>query len=183
MSCTGSWSPTGARQSPSADQLQPRRGRGLHPPRRRPRCRAPHHHAGRHTRRCRRVRRTRLGRRPHRRHRNPRRQQSAHPRHPRRSRRRELRRPASQGPTPPLFPTAAQPRRPQPGSRLAQPPEGLGLDPGEDDNTIPGREQPATALDREVPITSGVIPVTPGPWAPLCPSPFGVSCSARPTPE
>ena len=66
-------------------------------------------------------------------------QQPAHPRHPRRSRRRELRRRASQGPTPPLFPTAAQPRRPQPGSRLAQPPEGLGLDPGEDDDTIPRR--------------------------------------------
>jgi hypothetical protein len=70
----------------------------------------------------------------------PRREPPAQPRTPRRGGHRDLIR----QPRPPrrLFPTGAPNRRPQPGSRLAQPPEGLGLDPGEDDDTIPPREQP-----------------------------------------
>ena len=116
--------------------------------------RAPRHHPGGHARRRRRVRRPRLGRRPDRRHRNPRREQPAShdvldeantsadlPDHT----------------TGPAAPRRPQPRRPQPGSRLAQPPKGHGLDPGEDDDTIPQREQPtAQTLDREVPIARGL---------------------------
>jgi len=55
--------------------------------------------------------------------------------------------------------------------------------PGRARITPHGQRRCGMAHAPESAITSGVIPWTPGPWAPVCPSPFGVSCRAKPTPE
>ena len=103
--------------------------------------RAPRHHPGGHARRRRRVRRPRLGRRPDRRHRNPRREQPAHATTSSTKQTTQLTLHRRAPPPDLLLPAAATTSPPAAGGWRSHP-KGHGLDPGEDDDTIPQREQP-----------------------------------------